>query len=103
MRYYSVSFKNKLVWMYNDKSSDAKENDALEADKAAAGTALEQLKQEIAGIPGVDKAEVIDGGHIVGIEAADDVFPDIMNTVVNLFRKFDDSSIVTYDFQLNMQ
>ena len=103
MRYYSVSFKNKLVWMYNDKSSDTRENDALESDKAAAGTALEQLQQEIAEIPGVEKAEVSDGGHIVGIEAVEDDFPAIMNTVVNLFRKFDDSSIVTYDFQLNMQ
>ena len=103
MRYYSVSFKNKLVWMYNDKSSDVKENDAIESDEAAAGTALEQLRQEIAGIPGVEKAEVSDGGHIVGVEAAEDDYPAIMNMVVNLFRKFDDSSIVTYDFQLNMQ
>ena len=102
MRYYSVTFKTPIVWMYNEKTSDSKENDALMADKTAAKTALEQLEKEISDIDGVKKAEVSQEGHVVGIEAEDEDFPAIMNKVVNLYRRFDDSSNVTYDFQMNM-
>ena len=103
MRYYSVTFKNNLIWMYNEKSDNTRENDELESDKDAGASVLEQLKTEIEGIPGVEKAEVADGGHILGIEAAEEDFPAVLNNVVNLFRRFDESSIVTYDFQLNME
>ena len=103
MRYYSVSFKKNLIWMYNEKSDNTMENDRLEADRDAAGTALDQLRNEIGSMSGVEEAEIADGGHIVGIEAAEEDFPAVLNKVVNIFRKFDESSIVTYDFQLNME
>lgn len=102
MRYYSVTFKTPIVWMYNEKSSDPEENDALEADGKSEKKSLEQLESEISDIEGVSKAEVSQKGHVVGIEADDEDFPVIMNKVVNLFRRFDDSSNVTYDFQMNM-
>lgn len=102
MRYYSVTFKTPLVWMYNEKSSVMKENDDLEADKTAAKTALEQLERELSDIEGVKKAEVSQEGHVVGIEADEEDFPAVMNKVINIYRRFDDSSNVTYDFQMNM-
>lgn len=103
MRYYSASFKNNLVWMYNEKTSDSKANDALESDEKELKTAFDKLCEEINAIEGVKKAELSEGGHVVGIEAADEDYPQIMNKVVNLYRKLDDSSVVSYDFQLNMQ
>ena len=103
MRYYSVSFKNNLVWMYNEKSNAAKANDEMESDEKAGKTALDKLKEEIEAISGVESAEVSDNGHIIGIEASEEDYPDVMNQIVNLYRRFDDSSIVSYDFQLNMQ
>ncbi len=101
MRYYDVSFKQNLVWMYTEKTSDPRENDKLENDEGVLKTALESLREEIEGIKGVGKVEITDNGHVVGIEAAEEDYPDIMDEVVNLFRKFDDTSIVSYDFLLN--
>jgi len=103
MRYYSVSFKKKLVWMYDEKSTNAKENDEIESDEKAGKTALVKLKEELEAISGVEAAEVTDNGHVIGIKAAEEDYPAVMNQVVNIYRRFDDSSIVTYDFQLNMQ
>ena len=36
------------------------------------------------------------------IEAEEDEFTEVMNTVVNVFRKIDDKSEVSYKFALNM-
>ena len=43
----------------------------------------------------------MDDGQIVTIEAADDKFTEVMNVVVNVFRKIDDKSEVSYKFALN--
>jgi len=102
MRYYSVSFRNNLVWMFDEKTENSKDNFEKESDEKAGKTALEKLKEELAAISGVEAAEVTDNGHVIGIEAAEEDYPAVMNQVVNLYRRFDDSSIVTYDFQLNM-
>jgi hypothetical protein len=46
--------------------------------------------------------EIKDDGQIVSIEAEEDEFTEVMNTVVNVFRKIDDKSEVSYKFALNM-
>ncbi len=42
-----------------------------------------------------------DEGQIVTIEADDEQFSEVMNGVVNVFRRIDDKSEVSYKFELN--
>ena len=48
-----------------------------------------------------DSVEIMDEGQIITIEADEDKFPDVMNGVVNVFRRIDDKSEVSYKFGLN--
>ena len=43
----------------------------------------------------------MDDGQIVTIETDEEKFPEVMNVVVNVFRKIDDKSEVSYKFALN--
>ena len=62
---------------------------------------IEVAKQAIINDAKADSVEIMDDGQIVTIEAADDKFTEVMNVVVNVFRKIDDKSEVSYKFALN--
>ena len=61
---------------------------------------IEAAKQAIINEAKADSVEIMDDGQIVTIEAADK-FTEVMNVVVNVFRKIDDKSEVSYKFALN--
>ena len=81
-RTYSVKFKSKSKMLTDEESIKNTENAILEESKAKA-------------------AKVEDAGQIVTIEADEEDFVSVMNTVVNVFRKIDDKSEVSYKFGLN--
>ena len=80
VRTYSVKYKSKSKML-----TDAEK---VEAAKKAI------LDETVA-----KSVEIKDDGQI---EAEEDEFTEVMNTVVNVFRKIDDKSEVSYKFALNM-
>ncbi len=64
---------------------------------------IEETKKTILDETAAKSVEIKDDGQIVSIEADEDDFPEVMNTVVNVFRKIDDKSEVSYKFALNRQ
>ena len=76
VRTYSVKYKSKSKML-------------TDAEKVEAATVAKSV-------------EIKDDGQIVSIEAEEDEFTEVMNTVVNVFRKIDDKSEVSYKFALNM-
>ena len=84
VRTYSVKYKSKSKML-----TDAEK---VEAAKKAI------LDETVA-----KSVEIKDDGQIVSIEAEEDEFTEVMNTVVNVFRKIDDKSEVSYKFALNMK
>lgn len=82
-RTYSVKFKNK--------------NKMLKDEEAAA-----QVKNTILDETSATGVEIAEEGQIVTIEADNEEdYETIMNIVVNVFRKLDDKSEVSYKFGLN--
>ena len=79
VRTYSVKYKSKSKML-----TDAEKVEAI-------------LDETVA-----KSVEIKDDGQIVSIEAEEDEFTEVMNTVVNVFRKIDDKSEVSYKFALNM-
>lgn len=63
--------------------------------------AIEETKKIILEETAATAVDIKDDGQIVSIEAAEDDFTEVMNTVVNVFRKIDDKSEVSYKFALN--
>lgn len=63
---------------------------------------VEAAKKAILDETVAKSVEIKDDGQIVSIEAEEDEFTEVMNTVVNVFRKIDDKSEVSYKFALNM-
>lgn len=82
IRTYSVKFKNK------SKMLTTKE-------------AVAEIEQEIVEETGAKSAVIKEDGQIVSIEADEDEFPLVMNKVVNVFKKIDDRSEVSYKFGMN--
>ena len=60
---------------------------------------VEDTKKTILEVPRVKSVEIKDDGQIVSIEEED--FEEVMNRVVNVFRRIDDKSEVSYKFALN--
>ncbi len=78
-RNYSVKFKN--------KSKMLKTPEAVEA-----------AKQEILADTAAEEVVITEEGQHIAIEAKEEDFPAIMNMVVNVFRKLDDKSEVSFQF-----
>ncbi len=82
-RTYSVKYKNKSKML---KDSDA----------------ISNTEKVILEDPLVKSVKITDEGQIFSIEVEnEDDFPEVMNKVVNVFRKIDDKSEVSYKFGLN--
>jgi hypothetical protein len=84
VRTYSVKYKSKSKMLTDEQK-------------------IEQTKKTILDETAAKSVEIKDDGQIVSIEADEDDFPEVMNTVVNVFRKIDDKSEVSYKFALNRQ
>lgn len=63
--------------------------------------AVEDTKKTILEVPRVKSVEIKDDGQIVSIEVEKEDFEEVMNRVVNVFRRIDDKSEVSYKFALN--
>lgn len=64
--------------------------------------AVENTIKEIEKIELVKSVNITDDGQIVTVETdAEENFSSIMDRVVNVFRRIDDKSEVSYDFALN--
>lgn len=64
---------------------------------------IEAAKQAILDEAKADSVDIQDDGQLVTIETDEDKFPEVMNGVVNVFRKIDDKSEVSYKFGLNQE
>ncbi len=84
VRTYSVKYKSKSKMLTDEQK-------------------IEQTKKTILDETAAKSVEIKDDGQIVSIEADEDDFPEVMNTVVNVFRRIDDKSEVSYKFALNRQ
>ena len=84
VRTYSVKYKSKSKMLTDEQR-------------------IEETKKTILDETAAKSVDIKDDGQIVSIEADEDDFPEVMNTVVNVFRKIDDKSEVTYKFALNRQ
>ena len=84
VRTYSVEYKSKSKMLTDEQK-------------------IEQTKKTILDETAAKSVEIKDDGQIVSIEADEDDFPEVMNTVVNVFRRIDDKSEVSYKFALNRQ
>lgn len=62
---------------------------------------VEDTKKTILEVPRVKSVEIKDDGQIVSIEVEKEDFEEVMNRVVNVFRRIDDKSEVSYKFALN--
>lgn len=82
IRTYSVKFKSKS----NMPSTDE---------------AIAELEKNIVEESGAKSAAVKENGQVVSIEADEDEFSVVMNKVVNVFKKIDDKSEISYKFSLN--
>lgn len=82
IRTYSVKFKSK-------------------SKMPSTAEAIAELENTIVEESGAKSAVVKDNGQIVSIEADEDQFSVVMNKVVNVFKKIDDKSEVSYKFGLN--
>ena len=62
---------------------------------------VEDTKKTILEVPRVKSVEIKDDGQIVSIEVEkEEDFEEVMNRVVNVFRRIDDKSEVSYKFAL---
>lgn len=84
VRTYSVKYKSKSKMLTDEQK-------------------IEETKKTILDETAAKSVEIKDDGQIVSIEADEDDFPEVMNTVVNVFRRIDDKSEVSYKFALNRQ
>lgn len=82
IRTYSVKYKNK--------------GRMLTTPETVADT-----EQIILDETGAASVRIEEDGQVVTIEADEDHISEVMNIVVNVFRKIDDKSEVTYKFALN--
>ncbi len=75
---------------YSSKSKPIKD-----ADK------IKEVEKSIVEEAGAKSAKIEDEGQIVTVEFKDENTTDVMAIVVNIFRKLDAKSEVTYRFELN--
>lgn len=80
-RTYSVTF-----------SSASKQMDS-DTEKKAEKLIIENSKAE--------NVKIFNGGKVITVDAEVEYFPEIMNYVVNVFRRFDAKSEVSYEFNYN--
>lgn len=82
-RTYSVKYKSKSKMLTTEE-------------------AVENTIKEIEKIELVKSVSIADDGQILTVETdAEENFSSIMDKVVNVFRRIDDKSEVSYDFALN--
>lgn len=84
IRTYSVKFKSK------SKLLDTQDK-------------VEEVKKSIFEHTKATDVVIKDEGQIVTVEADDEQFSEVMNGVVNVFRRIDDKSEVSYQFDLNRE
>lgn len=66
--------------------------------------AVEDTKKIILENPLAKSVDIREDGQVVSVEVAqEEDFTDVLNHVVNVFRKIDDKSEVSYKFGLNRQ
>ena len=98
-RSYSVKFSKdiykKSVVVGDDKKKEAP------MDEVEAKELENSVIQDICKLDYVNDAQLIEKGTIVTVDAQEDYFPEVMNHIVNVFRKIDAQSEVKYDFGLN--
>ena len=83
-RTYSVKFKNKYKLLKSEE-------------------AIEDVKNTILKDTIAKSVDITDDGQIITVEVDNEQdFQSVMNIVVNVFRKIDDKSEVSYKFALNM-
>lgn len=83
-RTYSVNFKNKSKLLKSEE-------------------AIEDVKNTILKDTIAKSVDITDDGQIITVEVDNEQdFQAVMNIVVNVFRKIDDKSEVSYKFALNM-
>lgn len=83
-RTYSVKFKNKSKLLKSEE-------------------AIEDVKNTILKDTIAKSVDITDDGQIITVEVDNEEdFQAVMNIVVNVFRKIDDKSEVSYKFALNM-
>lgn len=82
IRTYSVKFKSK-------------------SKMPSTAESIAELENTIVEESGAKSAAVKENGQIVSIEADEEQFTAVMNKVVNVFKKIDDKSEVSYKFGLN--
>jgi len=83
-RTYQVKFKSKSKML--DTESKVEETKRIILDETSATDVIIQ-----------------DAGQVITIAADDDKFSEVMNGVVNVFRRIDDKSEVSYQFELNRE
>lgn len=81
-RTYSVKFKSKSKLLNTNEKVEETKKSIFEHTKAT-------------------DVVIEEDGQIVTIEADDEQFSEVMNGVVNVFRRIDDKSEVSYQFGLN--
>ena len=98
-RSYSVKFSKdiykKSVVVGDDKKKEAP------MDEVEAKELENSVIQDICKLDYVNDAQLIEKGTIITVDAQEDYFPEVMNHIVNVFRKIDAQSEVKYDFGLN--
>lgn len=82
IRTYSVKFKSK-------------------SKMPSTAEAIAELENTIVEESGAKSAAVKENGQVVSIEADEGQFSTVMNKVVNVFKKIDDKSELSYKFGLN--
>ena len=82
IRSYGVKFKSKSKLLTTAEAVEKTEAAILEASVAKS-------------------VKIEEDGQVIRVEANEEDFPSVMNTVVNVFRQIDDKSEVSYKFGLN--
>ena len=79
IRTYSVKYKSKSKMLTTAEAIAETENAIVEE-------------------AGAISAKIEDNGQLIKVEAAEEDFPVVMNKVVNIFRRIDDKSELSYKF-----
>lgn len=98
-RSYSVKFCKDIYKKTVNVGDDKKKEEPM--TEIEAKELENSVVEEICRLDYVKDAQLIEKGTIVTIDAEDEHFPEVMNHIVNVFRKIDAGSEVRYDFALN--
>ncbi len=98
-RSYSVKFSKDIYKKTVVVGDDKKKEEPM--TEAEAKELEEGVIEDICRHDHVNEAQLIEKGTVVTIDAEEDHYPEVMNHIVNVFRKIDAKSEVRYDFALN--